>query len=60
MSKEEMGHLIASFKIGSDYPVPFSTTLGPDTEAISNQLSRTDDENFILTTTFREYWAGHG
>jgi hypothetical protein len=60
MNKEEIERLIASYKIGSVYTVPFSTTLGPDTEALSNELSRTDDENFILTTTFREFWAGHG
>ncbi|MFL5730873.1 MAG: hypothetical protein ACJ75J_15400 [Cytophagaceae bacterium] len=60
MSNEEIQQLIAAFKTDKTYTVPFSTTLGPDTEALDNSLNRISEDKFVLTTTFREFWAGHG
>jgi hypothetical protein len=56
----EIDAVLAELRAGGARRVPFDTTLGPDTQAVESVLRAGDDGGFELTTTFREFWAGHG
>ncbi len=60
MDAADIERLLAHVRAGRQLRVPFSTTLGPDTRADTNVLSLRSDGLFELTTTFAEFWAGHG
>ena len=60
MEADDIDPLLDAVRAGRRLRVPFSTTLGPDTRAHENVLSIRTDGLFELTTTFAEFWAGHG
>jgi hypothetical protein len=60
MEPTDVDRLVAAARAGRRVRVPFSTTLWPDTQSYENVLVVRADGRFELTTTFAEFWAGHG
>jgi hypothetical protein len=60
MDRSEIDRLLAAVRSGQDLHVPFTTTLGPDTQAQQSLVRRRPDGGFELSTTFVEHAPGHG
>lgn len=62
MTEEQINQYIASFALGQTREIDLhaDSSGGADVELLRSEVQRYELEMFILTTYFREFWAGHG
>lgn len=62
MTEEQISQYIDSFEVEQTRTADFiaAEAGGSDVEILRSEIYRSGENEFILTTYFREFWAGHG